>query len=174
VVQGHISPAADAKEMPMFDDNLTREAHALMNSHSLQRAAALAAAVDPVARLWCRSFGVVSDMARERLTTLLSDKALAALAGGVGFDLIVEQLDQAAEAAIRHWFAVVLGRPVEAGATPLAIIRLAYIEVNRDGRWGDAFLDPRAAFAELASDVEAAMIEPTPTIHRRQMTRQVL
>lgn len=158
----------------MFDDSLNREAHALMNSHSLQRAAALTAAVDPVARLWCRSFGVASDVARERLTALLSDRALAVLASGVGFDLIVEQLDQAAEAAIRQWFSVVLGRPLEAGATPLAIIRLAYIEVNRDGRWGDAFLDPQAAFAELASDVEAAMIEPTPTVRHRQMTRQVL
>lgn len=158
----------------MFDDGLTHEAHALMNSRVLRQAAAISAAVDPVARLWCRSFGVESAQARERLTAILSDSALGAIAAGVGLDQMTRHLDQVAEIAIRAWFEKMLARQIGTGPTPLAIVRLAFIEADRDGRWGDAFLDPQAPFAELASDVEAAMIEPTPAIKPRQMVRQEL
>lgn len=158
----------------MFDDGVTNEAHALMNSRALRQAAAISAAVDPVAQLWCRSFGVVSAKAHERLTALLSDSALEAISAGVGLDRVTQHLDQSAELAIRQWFETIMARQIGAGPTPLAIIRLAFIEANRDGRWGDAFLDPRAPFAELASDLDAAMIEPTPAIKPRQMVRQEL
>lgn len=158
----------------MFDDSLTREAHQLMNRQVLQQAAAISAAVDPVARLWCRSFGVASDLARQRFVRILSDDALSALSSGIKLDQLAEHLDQASEKAIRSWFSAVLGRPIEQGAGALAIIRLAFIEANRDGRWGDAFLDVHAAFAEMASDIEAAMIEPTPVVRQRQMARQTL
>lgn len=158
----------------MYDDPLTKEAHALMDQRVLKQAAAISAIVDPIARLWCRSFGVQSDTARQRLNLTLSKSALEAVAAGIALDDITQYLDAASERTIRSWFVAVLDRPIAEGQTALAIIRLAFIEANRDGRWGDAFLDWKAPFAELASDINPAIIEPIPALTPRRMIRQVI
>ena len=158
----------------MFDETLITEAHELMDRRALTQAAAITHVVDPVARLWCRSFGVNSEIARQRLSARLSQAALAGISAGVGLDDMQRHLDAACQSMIHAWFVAILGRAIETSASALAIIRLAFIEANRDGRWADAFLDPLIPHAELASDIEAAMIEPTPRLQPRRMARQVI
>jgi hypothetical protein len=158
----------------MFEDVVLREAHALMASRALKSVPAIDAVADPVARLWCRSFGVSEPDAIERLKAQLADTAIDVISAGGGLDELQQKLDSAAEAAIRHWFARVLGRSIAETTQALAIVRLAFLEANQDGRWGSWFLDDNVPHAELAADLDAVMIEPTPTTRPRQMVRQEL
>ncbi len=159
----------------MFDDSLNHEAHAFMAVRALRAVPAIDAFADPVARAWCRSFGVAgSATAVDRLRGLLGDRAVELIGAGVLIDDLAERLDTDAEVLIRRWFARVLGRPVPDTTQALAIVRLAYLEANQDGRWSAAFLDDDAPIIELAADLDAAMIEPTPVVRHRAMPRQSL
>jgi len=158
----------------MFDDGVLIEAHALMASRALKSVPAIDAVADPVARLWCRSFGADARDAIERLKGLLTDTAIDVIASGGTLDDLQDRLDAESERVIRTWFARVLGSPVGATTQALAIVRLAFLEANQDGRWSTDFLKDDAPLAELASDLDSVMIEPTPTLRPRSMARQVL
>jgi hypothetical protein len=158
----------------MFDDGLITEVHALMATRALRNIPAIDAVADPVARLWCRSFGVSHPRVVERLKALLAGTAIDVISAGGGLDELQERLDAASEAVIRDWFARVLDRPVAGTTQALAIVRLAFLNANLDGRWSDVFLDDHAPFAEIAADLDAVMIEPTPAPSPIVMERQVI
>jgi hypothetical protein len=158
----------------MFDDGLITEAHALMATRALRNVPAIDAVADPVARLWCRSFGVADARAIERLKALLAGTAIEVISSGGGLDELQARLDAESEAAIRDWFERVLDRPIAGTTQALAIVRLAFLDANLDGRWSSAFLEERAPFAEIASDLDAVMIEPTPAPRPIVMARQVI
>lgn len=156
----------------MFDDRLLIEAHALMAARALKSVPAIDAVADPVARLWCRSFGVADDGAVLRLKGLLAETAIDVISSGGTLDELQDRLDLASETLIRDWFARVLGRPVGASTQALSIVRLAFLDANQDGRWSACFLDNDAPLAELAADLDAVMIEPTPMARPLRMVRQ--
>jgi hypothetical protein len=158
----------------MFDDGLLSEAHALMTVRALKSVPAIDAVADPVARLWCRSFGAQEPGAVARLKALLADAAIDVISNGGSLDELQERLDAEAETVIRIWFARVLGRPVDVAHQALAIVRLAFLDANHDGRWSRWFLAEDAPLAELAAELDSSMIEPTPMIRPRQMVRQVI
>lgn len=158
----------------MFDDGVLIEAHALMASRALKSVPAIDAVADPVARLWCRSFGADHRDALERLKGLLTDTAIDVIASGGTLDDLQDRLDAESERVIRLWFARVLGRAVGTSTQALALVRLAFLEANQDGRWSSRFLQDDAPIAELAADLDAVMIEPTPVPRPRTMARQVL
>lgn len=158
----------------MLDDGLLTEAHALMASRALRNMPAIDAVADPVARLWCRSFGVSHPGAVERLKGLLADTAIEVLSNGGGLDELQERLDAESERLIRAWFARVLGRAVAPTTQALALVRLAFLDCDTDGRWGAWFLSDDVAAHELANDLDACMIEPTPVPSPRRMARQVI
>lgn len=156
----------------MFDDGILDEAHAMMSSRALKSMPAIDAIADPVARLWCRSFGVADAVAVERLKARLGDAAIDSLGSGSTLDNLQDKLDRKAEEMIRHWFETILGQSIAPTTQALAIVRLAFLDANQDGRWGASFLDDAAPLAEIASDLDAMMIEPTPQFMPRQMARQ--
>lgn len=156
----------------MFDDRVLTEAHALMANRALRSVRAIDAVTDPVARLWCRSFGVTDDEAVSRLKDVLSDAAIDEIAGGASLDDLQERLDGVAESAIRTWFASILDEPVAPTTQALAIVRLAFLDANVDGRWGPCFLSDVVPSRELAADLESVMILPTPVARPRHMPRQ--
>jgi hypothetical protein len=156
----------------MLEDGVLTEAHALMATRALASAPAIGAAADPVARLWCRSFGVADEDGVERLRNLLTSAAIDMVSAGGSLDALPERLDGVAESAIRDWIGRMLGRAVAPTLQALAIVRLAFLEANQDGRWSRWFLADDAPAAELAADLEAVMIEPTPAHRPRRMERQ--
>ncbi len=158
----------------MFDDGILNEAHAMMSRRALKSMPAIDAMADPVARLWCRSFGVTNVTAIERLKHRLSDAAIHLLGDGSTLDDLQEKLDHKSEKMIRAWFELLLRRQIEDTTQALAIVRLAFLEANHDARWSAAFLDETAPLAEIAADMDAMMIEPTPQERPRQMPRQTL
>jgi hypothetical protein len=159
----------------MFDDTLTHEAHAFMSSRALRAVPAIDAIADPVARAWCRSYGVHDTPAAvERLRTLLGDRAVDLLSSGAVIDDLQERLDLEAEAIIFRWFERILGSGMARSTQALAILRLSFLESNSDRRWSAMFLDETIPVAELAADLEAFMIMPTPAINPRAMPRQSL
>jgi hypothetical protein len=158
----------------MFDDGLLSEAHAFMTVRALKSVPAIDAVADPVARLWCRSFGAQDDEAVARLKGLLADTAIDVISRGGSLDELQDRLDAESESIIRAWFARVLGRPVDGAHQALAIVRLAFLDINHDGRWSRWFLADDAPLAELASELDGCMIEPTPAVRPRQMVRQEL
>lgn len=145
-----------------------------MASRALKGVPAIDAVADPVSRLWCRSFGVSEPHAVERLKGQLADTAIDVISAGGSLDELQNKLDVAAESAIRAWFGRVLGRSIGETTQALAIVRLAFLDANQDGRWAQWFLDDNAPHAELAADLDAVMIEPTPATRPRQMVRQEL
>lgn len=156
----------------MFDDGLLTEAHALMASRALRSVPAIEAVADPVARLWCRSFGVSDESAIDRLKNLLSDTAIDVIAAGDSLDELQDRLDVASDDIIRGWFTRVLGRSIGPTTQALSIVRLAFLDANQDGRWSPNFLDDQVPHAELAAELDAVMIMPTPMARPRQMLRQ--
>jgi hypothetical protein len=126
----------------------------------------------PVARLWCRSFGITDEKAIGRLTERLLEKIQDELAAGARLDLIQSNFDDLAAGIIRGWFVYVLGREISEDGKSLAILRLAFLDVNYDGRWSPLFLSREICVQELSSELEAMMIEPTPASSPRVMLRQ--
>ena len=83
------------------------------------------------------------------------------------------RLDELAQEMIRGWFSYVLGRELPAQGKTLALLRLAFLDANYDGRWSVLFLSPDVPVQGLAGELDAMMIEPTPASNPRVMTRQV-
>lgn len=156
----------------MFDERLLTEAHALMAARALKSVPAIDAVADPVARLWCRSFGVADDEAIQRLKNMLAETAIDVISAGGSLDELQDRLDETSDQLIRAWFARVFGRPVGSSTQALSIVRLAFLDANQDGRWSRWFLDDAAPLAELACELEAVMIEPTPMARPLRMVRQ--
>jgi hypothetical protein len=129
--------------------------------------------VAPIARLWCRSFGVADEKAAARLTAVLLHKTQDELAAGWSLSRIQTHFDQAASEVIRAWFSFVLGREVPEDNKSLAILRLAFLDANYNGKWSASFLTRDFCVQELSSELEAVMIEPTPQTAPRPMMRQV-
>ena len=171
-----ISTATPAtRETAMFDDTITHEAHAFMSARALRAVPAIDAIADPIARAWCRSFGVAGHAAAvERLRSLLGDRAVDLLSSGAIVDDLQARLDSEAEAIIFDWFGQVVGAPLPRTTQGRAILRLAFLEANGDARWSDAFLADDVAIMELAADLDASMIVPTPVATPRAMPRQSL
>ncbi len=129
--------------------------------------------VAPVARLWCRSFGITNEGTIERLAKALRPKAQEELANAIGFDRAQSRFDELAAQLIRDWFSFVLGRIIPADGKELAILRLAFLECNHEGKWSAAFLAKNFCVQELAAELEAMTIEPTPQASPRAIVRQI-
>jgi hypothetical protein len=133
---------------------------------------ALDALAAEVARAWSRSFGVLSTSAIERLARPLGVVAAELVAAGAPFGDLRGALDHAAEDIIRAWFDAILGEAGGGSQASFALLRLAFLDANADGRWSDAFLDPAADRRALAADLRAHSIAPVPPMRPRAMVRQ--
>ena len=129
--------------------------------------------VAPIAKLWCRSFGVADEKAIERLTKLLISRAQDELAAGVGLNRIQSHFDELAAKLIGDWFSLVLGREIPLAGKSLAILRLAFLDANYNGKWSPAFLSDDVYVQELSAELDSLIIEPTPVSAPRTMVRQV-
>jgi hypothetical protein len=127
----------------------------------------------PVARLWCRSFGIADGLAVPQLTKMLMSAVEEELMAGARFEQIQSRFDEMAERIIRNWFCFVLGREIPLAGKSLAIVRLAFLDCNYNGKWSSVFLSKELCVQELAAELETMMIEPTPIVTPRTIVRQV-
>jgi hypothetical protein len=133
---------------------------------------ALDALAAEISRAWCRSFRVASAGAAERLARRLGEVAAELVAAGTPFGDMRGALDRAAERILKAWFETVLGEASETSPTSFALLRLAFLDANGDGRWSDGFLDPAVDRRALAADLRAHLIAPVPPMRPRAMVRQ--
>jgi hypothetical protein len=141
-------------------------------SPALSPVMAMEQLIAPIARLWCRSFGVLEEEAVARLTNILLHNVQDDLASGLSLSRIQSHFDELAAQIIRDWFSSVLGRELPGDGKSLAILRLAFLDSNHDGKWSAVFLTRDLCVQELSSELEAMMIEPTPQVAPRIMLRQ--
>lgn len=127
---------------------------------------------EPVAKLWCRSFGVADAQSVDRLKKLLEVCAHEAFGVGASFQNMQALLDKHAEKIIREWFAYILGQDIPSSSRTLAVLRLAFLDCNYEGKWSASFLTHDFCVQELSAELGTVMIMPTPQANRREMTRQ--
>ncbi|MES2907385.1 MAG: hypothetical protein V4691_10275 [Pseudomonadota bacterium] len=129
--------------------------------------------IEPVAKLWCRSFGISDTATIDRLKLAIEDEAHQALASG-GLDRVQHRLDSAAEKIIREWFAYVLNRDIPSSGKYLAVLRLAFLDCNYESKWSSSFLLKDFCVQELSAELQTMMIMPTPQANPRSMIRQAI
>ncbi len=104
----------------------------------------------------------------------MNDKAHHAIESGEALSSLQGVLDQAAEEVIRDWFGFVLGRPVATTGRTLALLRLAFLDCNYNGKWSADFLSATVCVQELAAEMDTVTIDPTPQAQPLKMERQTL
>ena len=118
---------------------------------ALSQVIAVEQMIVPIAKLWARSFAVADDAAIGYLSRLLLAQVQDDLAAGVSLDRIQSHFDEAAAKIIRDWFSFVLGRDLPKDGKSLAILRLAFLDANYDGKWSPHFLSRDICVQELSS-----------------------
>lgn len=155
----------------MLEDNSLR---AEANINPLQGQETIDTFFDPVARLWCRSFGVTDRTAIERLKSAMRAEVQTALRTDKNSSRLQHALDKAAENVIREWFSFVLGREIPSSGKSLALLRLAFLDCNYGNKWSADFLSPTVYIQELNAEIQSVMMEPTPLAKPRLMIRQAI
>lgn len=120
-----------------------------------------------VAGIWCRSFGVASPVAVDRLSGRIAD-SLGAEASDAEFE---EHLHHLAKKEISRWFSK-QGIPAE--SRDFDRVRHAFLMANAEGRLNFAFLDPDVIADSLKAALDRAQLIATPKISYRPMQRQAI